>query len=87
MKAEKRDPRFEELIKRINEDIRVRDQKTEAKIAGIEKHIDAKIEEKFTDLEVKISAVEKTDQKQTKGPAAKKVRKKIHELFQLNAKQ
>ena len=46
------------LIKRINEDIRVRDQKTEAKIAGIEKHIDAKIEEKFTDLEVKISAVE-----------------------------
>ena len=37
-----RDQNFEELIRRINEDIRVRDQKTEAKIAGIEKHFDAK---------------------------------------------
>ena len=37
-----RDQNFEELIRRINEDIRVRDQKTEAKIAAIEKHFDAK---------------------------------------------
>ena len=81
------DQRFENLIRRINENIRVRDQKTEAKIAGIEKHIDAEIEEKFTDLGRRKYAVEKTDQKQTQGPAAEKVRKKIHELFRLNAKR
>ena len=56
--SQKRDQRFEELVESINEDIRVREQKTEAKIAGIEKHIDAKIEEKFTDLEERIRAVE-----------------------------
>ena len=48
--SQRRDQQFEELFKRINENIRVRDQKTEAKIAGVEKHFDAKIEEKFTDL-------------------------------------
>ena len=63
--SESRDQRFEELINRINEEIRFRDQKTEAIIAGVGKRIDAKIVEKFTDLEVRISAVEKTDQKQT----------------------
>ena len=54
-----RDQKFEELFNRINEDIRTRDTRTEARIAGIEKHIDAKIEEKFTDLEARMSAVEK----------------------------
>ena len=57
--SQNRGQRFEDLIKRINGDIRVRDQKTEAKNTGIEKHIDARIEEKFTDLGVRISVVEK----------------------------
>ena len=57
--SERRDQKFEELFKGINEDIRARDKRTEARIAEIEKHIDAKIEEKFTDLEARISTVEK----------------------------
>ena len=57
--SQRRDQRFEELWIRINEDIRTREQRTEARIAGIEKHIDAKIEEKFTDLEARMGAVEK----------------------------
>ena len=83
--SQTRDQKFEELLKRSNEDVRVQDQKTKAKITGIENHIEAKIEEKFPDLEVRLSAVEKTDQNQTKGTATKKKRKKIHELFQSNA--
>ena len=51
--------RFEELIKRINEDMRDRELKTEKRFEGLEKHIDTKIEEKFADLEMRISAVEK----------------------------
>ena len=69
--SQTRDQKFEELIKRRNEDVRVRDQKTKAKITGIENQIEAKIEDKFPDLEVRLSAVEKTDQNQTKGTAAK----------------
>ena len=57
--SQRRDQKFEELWIRINEDIRTREQRTEARIAGIEKHIDAKIEENFTDLEARMSAVEK----------------------------
>ena len=51
--------KFEEFIKRINEDMRARDLKTETRIEGLEKRTDNKIEEKFTDLEMRISAVEK----------------------------
>ena len=54
-----RDTKFEELIKRINEDMRNRELKTEKRIEGLEKHIDTKIEEEFADLETRISAVEK----------------------------
>ena len=57
--SQRKDQRFEELWIRINEDIRTREQRTEARIAGIEKQIDTKIEEKFTYLEVRLSAVEK----------------------------
>ena len=57
--SQRRDQKFEKLFNRINEDIRTRDKRTEARIAGIEKHIDAKIEGKFTDLEARMSAVEK----------------------------
>ena len=57
MKAKKK--KIRRTFKRINEDIRVREKKTEAKIAGIEKLIDTKIKEKFTDLEVRIRDVEK----------------------------
>ena len=84
--SQRRDQRFEELWIRINEDIRTREQRTEARIAGIEKHIDAKIEEKFTDLEARMGAVEK-NQEQTKRLAVKKVRKKIHEPYQSNTKR
>ena len=45
--SQRRDQKFEELFIRINEDIRT------------EKYIDAKIEEKFTDLEARMCAVEK----------------------------
>ena len=62
-------------------------KKTEAKILGIEKNIDAKIEEQFTDLEMRISAVEKTDQKQTKEAVVKKRQRSNHELYQSNAKR
>ena len=51
--------RRKKKIERINKDIRTRDKKTEARIEGIEKHIDAKIDEKFSDLETRMSAVEK----------------------------
>ena len=39
--------------------MRDRELKTEKRIEGLEKHIDTKIEEKFADLEMRISAVEK----------------------------
>ena len=54
-----RDLKFEELIKRINEGLHERDLKRDKKIEGLERHIDTKIEEKFADLETRISAIEK----------------------------
>ena len=57
--SQSRDTKFEELFLRVNDDIRTRDKRTEARIDGIEKHIDAKIDEKFSDLEAEMSAVEK----------------------------
>ena len=54
-----RDRKFEELIKRINEGLHERDLKTDKKIEGLEKHIDAKIEGRFAGLETRISAMEK----------------------------
>ena len=53
-----REKKFEKLFLRINDDIRTRDKRIEARIDRIEKHIDAKIE-KFSDIEARMSAVEK----------------------------
>ena len=57
--SQRRDKTIEELFIRINQDIRTRDKRTEARVEGTEKHIDAEIDEKFSHLEARISAVEK----------------------------
>ena len=76
-----RDRKFEEVIKRINEGLHERDLKTE-KIEGLES---TKIEEKFADLETRISAMEKA--LRTQGAPTAKVRKANQDMFHLNAKQ
>ena len=57
--SQSRVKKFEELFLRINDDIRARDKRTEARFDGVQKHIDAKIDEKFSDLEARMSAMEK----------------------------
>ena len=54
-----RDRKFEELIKGFSAGLQERDTKVDKKIEGMEKKIGIKIEEKFTGLETRISAVEK----------------------------